>query len=265
MSNPAEGYESYMVPTLFAPWAAHLIEGAKPKPGERVLDLGCGTGIVARRVAARVGNRGSVTAIDRSANMLAVARAIAERDSLSIEWHEGRAEALPFADERFDLVLSQFALMFFDDRQRALAEVRRVLARGGRLSLNVWQGIDRHPFYKTLDRLIERKLGVGALESIFALGEPTALRGLLSEAGFQRIEIEPVSITSRFPNPESFLAGEIELDTAAIPAMQGLTVEERQAMVAAISDEMQGSLREVTQGNYVVIEFHANIAHARRD
>jgi ubiquinone/menaquinone biosynthesis C-methylase UbiE len=264
MSNPAEGYESYMVPTLFAPWAAHLIHGANLKAGERVLDLGCGTGIVARQVAARLAGRASVTGIDRSSNMLTVARAAAERERVNIEWHEGRAEALPFADERFDLVLSQFALMFFDDRPRALAEAHRVLAHSGRISLNVWQGIDRHPFYKTLDRLIERKLGVGALESIFALGEPDTLRKLLAEAGFQRIEMEPVSITSRFPSPEMFLAGEIEVDTAAIPAMQGLTVAERQAMVAAISDEMQAPLREVTRDNHVVIEFHANVARAWR-
>lgn len=264
MSNPAEGYESYMVPTLFAPWAAHLIEGANPTPGERVLDLGCGTGIVARQVAARLGAKGKITGIDRSPDMLAVARTIAGHDGLNIEWHEGRAEALPFPDGSFDLVLSQFALMFFDDRPRALAEVHRVLAPGGRVSLNVWQGIERHPFYQTLDRLIERKLGVGALESIFALGEPSALRALLSAAGFQRIEIEPVSITSRFPNPEMFLAGEIEVDTAAIPAMQGLTVADRQAMVAAISEEMQGPLKEVTRDNHVVIEFHANVARAWR-
>ena len=264
MSNPAEGYEGYMVPTLFAPWAAHLIEGANPTAGERVLDLGCGTGIVARQVAARLGTQGKIVGIDRSPNMLAVARTTATRDGLNIEWHEGRAEALPFPDGSFDLVLSQFALMFFDDRSRALAEVHRVLARGGRVSLNVWQGIERHPFYLTLDRLIERKLGVGALESIFALGEPGALRALLSAAGFQRIEIEPVSITSRFPNPDMFLAGEIEVDTAAIPAMQGLTVADREAMVAAISDEMREPLREVTRDNHVVIEFHANVARAWR-
>ena len=264
MSNPAEGYEGYMVPTLFAPWAAHLIEGANPKAGERVLDLGCGTGIVARQVAPRLGGRGTVTAMDPSANMLTVARAIAARDRLNIEWQEGRAEALPFADASFDLVLSQFALMFFDDRPRALAEVHRVLAPSGRLALNVWQGIERHPFYQELDRLIERQLGVGALQSIFALGEPSVLRRLLTQAGFQRIEIEPVSMTSRFPNPEMFLAGEIEVDTAAIPAMQGLSVAERQAMVEAISGEMQAPLKEVTRDNHVVIEFHANVARAWR-
>jgi len=86
MANPAEGYESYMVPTLFAPCARILIQAADPKPGERVLDVGCGTGIVAREVASRLGATGAVTAVDLSANMLAVARAAASREGLTIEW-----------------------------------------------------------------------------------------------------------------------------------------------------------------------------------
>jgi ubiquinone/menaquinone biosynthesis C-methylase UbiE len=264
MSNPAEGYESYMVPVLFAPWAAHLVDTAGAMPGERALDLGCGTGIVARQVARRVGPKGSVTGIDRSPDMVAVARSAADREGVTIEWHEGRAESLPFAPRSFDLVLSQFALMFFDDRPRALSEVHRVLVPGGRVCLNVWQGIERHPFYQKLDALIERALGVPAMQSIFILGKPEDLRRLLAQAGFQRIEIEPVSMTSRFPNPEMFLAGEIEVDTAAIPSMQKLTLAERQAVVAAISEEMREPLAAVTHDNHVVIEFHANVARAWR-
>ena len=126
MTNPAEGYESYMVPTLFAPWAARLIEAANPVSGERVLDVGCGTGIVARQVASRVGANGTVTGIDPNPNMLAVARTAAARDGVAIEWLEGGAEKLPFADHSFDVVLSQFALMFFTDKVAALAEMRRV-------------------------------------------------------------------------------------------------------------------------------------------
>ena len=105
MAYPAEGYESYMVPTLFGPCARILIQAADPKSAERVLDVGCGTGIVAREVASRLTATGTVTAIDLSANMLAVARAAAARDSLTIEWREGNAEQLPFHDGAFDLVL----------------------------------------------------------------------------------------------------------------------------------------------------------------
>ena len=91
MANPAEGYESYMVPTLFAPCARILVQAADPKPGERVLDVGCGTAIVAREVASRLGATGAVTGIDLSASMLAVASATAARERLTIEWREGNA------------------------------------------------------------------------------------------------------------------------------------------------------------------------------
>src|SRR5262245_28607289 len=123
MANPAEGYESYMVPTLFAPCARILIQAADPKPNERVLDVGCGTGIVAREVASRVGTTTTVTGVDLSTDMLAVARAAARRENLTIEWREGNAEQLLCDDGAFDVVLCQFALMFVADKAAALSEM----------------------------------------------------------------------------------------------------------------------------------------------
>jgi SAM-dependent methyltransferase len=196
--------------------------------------------------------------------MLAVARATADGQGLSVEWREGRAEQLPFLDRSFDLVLCQFALMFFSDRPTAIAESRRVLEDGGRLWLSVWQSLDRHPFYQTLNDVIQRRLGMSALHEIFALGEADPLRTLLEGAGFRRVEVEPVSLTAHFPDPMGFLAREIDVDTAAIPSMQGLDDRARQAIVAAISEDMQTPLRKVTQDDHVVIEFHAHVAHADR-
>lgn len=263
MSNPAETYERYMVPALFAPWAARLVQAANPRPGERVLDVGCGTGVIARCVAPPVESGGKVVGLDLNPNMLAVARAAAERESLAIEWHEGQAEMLPFLEGSFDLVLCQFALMFFADRPAALAEMRRVLADGGRLALSVWQGIERHPFYQTLDGVIERRLGMSSLREIFVLGDAGALRTLLTNAGFRHIEIRSASITARFPDPEGFLAGEIDVDTAAIPAMQHLDSTQRRAITAAIRDEMAAPLRAVTEGEQVVLPFHAYVVRAQ--
>ena len=264
MSNPAETYERYMGPALFAPWAIYLVQSANPQPGERVLDLACGTGIVARRIAARVESNGKIIGLDLNPHMLTVARAAAAREGLAIEWHEGRAEKLPFPDGAFDLALCQFALMFFDDRRAALAEMHRVLANGGRALISVWQSIERHPFYQTLHEAIQARLGMSVVQDIFALGGLDELRGLLTDAGFLHVEINEVSMIARFPNPEGFLAGEIDVDTAAIPSMQRLDVQGRHEITTAIHDDMKAALREVTVDDHVVIQFHAQIARAER-
>lgn len=263
-NTPAENYERYTVPTFFGPWADCLLQAVKPRPGERVLDVGCGTGIVARRVAPIVGGTGVVVGLDISPEMLAVAGAAAEQANLPIAWHEGRAEALPFPSGSFDLTLSQFALMFFIDRQAALNGMHRTLDAGGRAAISVFQGIERHPFYQVLDEVIERRLGMSAVQEIFALCDVNDVQRLLSTAGFRHIDIEPVSMTARFPNPELFLAGEIELDTAAIPSMQHLDARARQEIVAAISSEMAPALREVIHDDHVVLPFHAYFAQARK-
>jgi ubiquinone/menaquinone biosynthesis C-methylase UbiE len=263
MADPADGYESYMVPTLFGPCARILIEAGDPKRGERVLDVGCGTGIVAREVASRPGAPGAVTGIDLSANMLAVARAVVAREGLMIEWREGNAEQLPFHDGAFDLVLCQFALMFVADKAAALSEMRRVVTESGRVLISVWQGLDRHPFYQTLHNVIQQRMGMSALQQIFALGNADDVRGLALTAGFRQVDIKPFSLTARFPNPEAFIAGEIEVDTAAIPSMQHLDSQSRQAIVTAIARDMQSPLKELISDNRVVIPFHGLIITAR--
>lgn len=259
MSSPAEGYESIMVPTLFGPWAEALIRAAQPQPGERVLDVGCGTGIVARRVAARLGEGAAVTGLDPSEAMLAIARSAAAREGCTIGWRQGRAEQLPFSAGSFELVLCQFALMFCADKAAALAEMRRVMAQNGRVLIAVWQGLERHPFYRTLHAVIEKEVGLSALKEIFGLGDADALRALATDAGFREIGLAPQAMTARFPQPDRFLTGEIEVDTAAIPSMQHLDAEARQSIVAAISTAMQPALAQVTHHDHVVLPFHAHI------
>jgi SAM-dependent methyltransferase len=262
MPNPAEGYESYMVPTLFGPCARNLIEVAAPKPGERILDLGCGTGIVARTVARQLGGSSTIIALDMSPNMLAVARAAATREGLAIGWREGNAEQLPFPDNSFDVILCQFALMFVSNKAAAFAEMRRVIAENGRVIASVWQSLERHPFYQTLNKIIQERVGVSALQDIFAFGSANELRTLAVGAGFGRVEIKPFSFTARFPNPDAFIAGEIAVDTASIPSMQHLDTRDREAIAAAITSDIQPHLTEITSDNHVVIPFHGNIVRS---
>lgn len=263
MSYLAESYENYMVPSLFAPWASYLIQRAHPQPGERVLDIACGNGIVARNVAPRVGPQGIVIGLDVNPNMISMARAAAERDHVAIEWYTSPAEQLPFSDENFDLVFCQFGLMFFTDRHAAIKEMHRVLRTGGRVVLSVWQGLDRHPFYQTLHEVSRQHLGKSSVQAVFSLGDSEELRKLLTDAGFQHVEIEPMSITARFPQPDEFLDWEIDVDPAETPALRNLDPEAQQVILATVRQDMQRALDEVMQNNQVVLEFHAHVVQAR--
>ncbi len=205
-----------------------------------------------------------VIGLDLNPNMLSVARAVAERKSLAIKWCAGQAEQLPFPEGNFDLVLCQFGLMLFTDRRAALTAMHRVLRTGGRVVLSVWQGLDHHPFYQTLHDVSQRRLGRSGVQDAFSLGDSDELRRLLTGAGFTHVEIEPVSITARFPNPEEFLAWEIDVDPAATPALQQLDAQAQQAIMAAVRQDMRTPLHEVMQDDQVVIPFHAHVAHARR-
>jgi hypothetical protein len=157
--------------------------------------------------------------------------------------------------------------MFFADRRAALAEMRRVLepaaaGNGSRAVLSVFRGLDVHPFYAALHEAIERRLGLSGVQDIFAFSDPAPLRKLCAEAGFARIEIDPVSMTARFPNPPAFLAGEIDVDTAAIPSMQHLDAGARREVTTALERDMAEPLRGVTEDGHVVLPFHVLIARA---
>ena len=149
-----------------------------------------------------------------------------------------------FHDGAFDLVLSQFALMFVADKAAGLA-VRRVVTPSGRVLISVWQGLDRHPFYQTLHKVIQQRLGMSALQGIFALGMQTMCATEHVRLDFERADIKPFSLTARFPNPEAFIAGEIEVDGSAIPSMQHLDSKRLAKIVKGIARDMQSPLKEL--------------------
>jgi ubiquinone/menaquinone biosynthesis C-methylase UbiE len=195
--------------------------------------------------------------------MIHGARTAAERDHLAIKWHTSPAEQLPFPDARFDLIVCQFGLMFFTDRHAALQGMYRVLKKGGRVVLSVWQGLNRHPFYQTLHEVSHRHLGKSSVQAVFSLGDADELRKLLTDSGFQHIELESMSITARFQNPEEFLAWEIDVDPAKTPALQNLEPDAQKVILAAVRHDMQRSLDEAIEDNQVVLQFHAHIVQAR--
>src|SRR5258708_12986807 len=122
-----EVYQRSLVPTVTALWAADLVDRAALQPGERVLDVACGTGVVARSAAARVGHAGRVAALDLNPGMLVVARSLPAMTGVVIEWHEGSALALPFPQAAFDVALSHLGLQFFPHRPMPFQKTPPVL------------------------------------------------------------------------------------------------------------------------------------------
>lgn len=198
MSNPAlqaqidaaSAYEQLFVRALFQEWAPRVVAAAHIQPRHRVLDVACGTGVLAREAATRVGSTGSVAGLDPNPGMLAVAARLAPK----IEWRQGTAESLPYADRSFDAVVSQFGLMFFTDRRRALREMLRVLDAGGHMAVTVWDSLDNTPAYAAEVALLERVAGqraADALRAPFVLGDAKELATLFESAG-----VAPVAITT---------------------------------------------------------------------
>lgn len=208
-SRAAEVYEEFFVPALFQEWTDRVADAATLRAGDHVLDVACGTGVLARTVAARVGSSGTVIGLDVNDGMLAVARRKAPR----VDWRSGRAEALPFDAESFDAVVSQFGLMFFEDRRAALVEMMRVLRHGGRLVVAVWDSLERTPGYAAVSQLLQRLFGdraADALRAPFVLGDPGALRSLFDSAGFTSATVTTHKGTARFPSIKAWMYTEVK-------------------------------------------------------
>ena len=195
-----ELYERYLVPAITSKWAADLVERAKPIAGEAVLDVACGTGIVARSAAERM--RGRVAGLDLNSGMLAVARS-ARQPGAPIEWIEGSVLDLPFDDNSFDLVLCQLGLQFFPDRPLALREMRRVLRPSGRVALSVFNAIEETPAAYAYVQALDHHLGPGAsatkrAEHMFRTGDE--LESMLTKEGFEPVAVEVVTQRIDFPS-----------------------------------------------------------------
>lgn len=213
-ASAAEIYEEFFLPALFQSWPPRLIAAADVKPGQRVLDVACGTGVLARALADRVHPGGFVVGLDINDGMLAVA----QQKAPEIEWVAGRAEALPFADASFNAVLSQFGLMFFEDRKGAVREMARVLRPGGPLAVAVWDRREHSPGYEAMATLLQRLFGDEAAESLaapFALGDPDEFQALFEGAGLDDVTLTTHDGTARFPSIESWVFTDVKGWTAS--------------------------------------------------
>lgn len=201
----AENYQRYFVPAIATPVSVDLMRTAALQPGERVLDVACGTGLVARLAAEQVGPTGSVTAIDIAPDMIDVARALPS-PSAPIDWHVGDATSLALPDDSYDVVLCQMGLMFMEDRAAAVAELRRVLVAGGRLVVST-PGTIQPPFELMEQAIVDHispELG-GFVRAVFSMHDPGAVAALLRGAGLHDVDANVSITTLHLDAPAAFL------------------------------------------------------------
>jgi SAM-dependent methyltransferase len=223
--DAADAYEALFIPALFGQWAPKVADAAGIQRDDRVLDVACGTGILAREVASRIGPPGRVVGVDANPGMLAVARRLAP----AVEWHEGTAESLPFPDESFDAVVCQFGLMFFSDRHQASREMLRVLAPGGRLAVAVFDTLDSMPAYASEVALLQRTAGrpaADALRAPFVLGNCNELMALFSDDGWRSAQVSTHDGTARFPSIRAM----VEADLRGWLPVMGIMLDEEQVV-----------------------------------
>jgi SAM-dependent methyltransferase len=242
----ARAYEELFVPAIFRQWAPVVLDAAGVSQGDRVLDVACGTGVLAREALTRVGPGGAVAGVDLAVGMLAVAREIAP----DVDWREGTAEALPFDEASFDAVVSQYGLMFFTDRAAALREMLRVLVPSGRVAVAVWDSLDRMPAISREVDILERIGGTRAADALrapFVLGDIDGLASLAKYAGLDSVEVAQHEGRARFPSVRSL----VEADLRGWLPLMGVVLEED--VIAEIIDAADRELVDYVQGDGAMV------------
>ncbi len=250
-------YEQKFVPALFGSWPPVVAETVNIQSGDHVLDVACGTGVLAREALKRVGPSGSVTGLDLNEGMLAVARQMQP----AIDWRQGDAAALPFEDDRFGVVVSQFALMYFPERVAALREMWRVLEPGGRLAVASWASFEKAQGYRLLAEIAERRTNAEAaavLRAPFVLGDVDALIGLYRDAGIDQPKLDTRDGFAYFPSTEEFVSAEVK----GSPLNDLLSEAEYQALL----DEAEAGFAAFRNSEgRIAIPMAAHIVSARKN
>lgn len=254
-----ENYERFFVPAIGAPLANDLIKAAALRPGERVLDVACGTGVVARLASKSVGDAGTVAGLDIDPGMLAVARSTTP-PGMAIDWHEARAEAMPLPDASFDAVLCQMGLQFVPDKHAALSEMRRVLAPGGRMILNVPGPTPR--LFVIMGEMLARHIGgeaLGFVNHIFSLHDTSEIQNIISGTGLRDVSVQSDTKTLGLPAPEEFLWQYVH-STPFAGAVAKVNEERR----ASLERDVVAKWQEFVKDRTLVLHVRMVVATARK-
>lgn len=256
--SAAELYERFVARYILGPWAQGLVDAAKLRPGERALDLACGTGVVARIAAETVGRSGKVAGLDLNAGMLAVARSLPPPGGAAIDWIQRSALDTGLDGASFDVVLCQQGLQFFPDRLLALCEARRVLAPGGRLGVSVWRttGV----YNAAVGDALRRHLGTEIAQRFCVSRDVPAgeeLVRLCSAAGMQDVKLRVGGMMIHLPSPEDFVACHLAA-TPIADSLLSMDAEER----AQLGREVAETLAHYREGDGITFPEEANIVTA---
>jgi ubiquinone/menaquinone biosynthesis C-methylase UbiE len=253
-----ENYQRYFVPVIGGPFAEDLIAEAALRPGEGALDVACGTGVVVRLAAERVGPIGTVAALDLNPAMLSVARSVPATGA-AIRWYETSAESIPLADDAFDVVLCQLGLQFVADKSAALREMRRVLAPGGRLLVST---PPPNAFFDVLDEAMTRHVGSEAgafVRMVFSLNDPEIIERLFRDAGFADVNVRTYAKDLRLPEAREFLWQYVHCTP-----LTGMLARLDAARIAALEREVVHRWVQWSDADGMKYEQGMNVAKARK-
>jgi len=192
-----ELYDRHLGPVLFEPYARDLAARV-PRNAQRVLEIAAGTGRVTRHLLVALPAEGELVATDLNEPMIAEGR-VRLPDDPRLRWQTADAQAIPFGDRAFDVVVCQFGLMFVPDKVLALREMHRVLRPGGTLLLSTWDEVAPNPATKILHELAMAAFPADPptfMKTPFSMPDPIALRRLMSDAGFSEVQVETVAKTA---------------------------------------------------------------------
>jgi len=251
-----EIYERVLVGPLFRPFAEQLVTRVAPVRGDSVIDVACGTGIVARVARERLGSEARIVGVDVAPAMLAVARTA----DPTIDWRQGDAVALPVT-EQFTVLTCHQGLQFMPDKAAAILEMRRVLAPGGRIAVATWCSLDDLPGMRELNAVAERHVGP-VVDSRHSLGDGKALKSLLVAAGFRRVDVNTQTHDVQFQDGALFA----RLNAMAVIGMsekgKPMSEAERGELAGRIAAESGEAISKATRNGIFTLPLATNIATA---
>jgi ubiquinone/menaquinone biosynthesis C-methylase UbiE len=254
----AEIYERVLVGPLFRPFAEQLVARVALTRGDSLIDVACGTGIVARVARERLRTEVRIVGVDVAPAMLAVARTV----DPTIDWREGNAVSLPVsAHEKFRVLTCHQGLQFMPDKDAALREMRRVLEPGGRLAIATWRPLEDITGMADLNAVAERHLGP-IVDSRHSFGDANALKHMLVDAGFSDVRVATHAHDVQFADGALFA----RLNAMAVIGMsdrgKAMSESERGELAGRIAAESQHVIDRATRNGVFVLRLPTNIATA---